>query len=278
MRLKGQGDLLLLNIITASLIIIITFLPANTIRIILGLPFLLFSPGYSLTAAFFPRKSQLDGIERLALSFGLSFALTPLTGIILVYSPWGISLPSALIFVAIIILATSLIACHRRHRLAESERFSVSWSFSLSLWDGQGLAGKTLSAILIVAILGSIGMLGYVIAMPKVGEQFTEFYLLGTDGEANEYPKELMVGEEAKIIVGIVNQEHEAMSYRVEVEINGGSNNEIGPIVLGYGDTKQEVVSFTPRGRGDNQKVEFLLYKSGQSQPGQSLRLWINVK
>jgi len=42
------------------------------IRIILGLPLVLFLPGYSLIATLFSRKDDLDGIERIALSFGLS--------------------------------------------------------------------------------------------------------------------------------------------------------------------------------------------------------------
>jgi uncharacterized membrane protein len=32
----------------------------------------LFLPGYALIAALFPRKDDLDGIERIALSFGLT--------------------------------------------------------------------------------------------------------------------------------------------------------------------------------------------------------------
>jgi uncharacterized membrane protein len=45
------------------------------IRIILGLPLVLFLPGYSLIATLFPRKDDLDAIERIALSFGLSIAI-----------------------------------------------------------------------------------------------------------------------------------------------------------------------------------------------------------
>ncbi|MBN1814156.1 MAG: DUF1616 domain-containing protein [Anaerolineae bacterium] len=47
-------------------------------RLFLGLLFVLFVPGYALQAVLFPRAADLDGPERLALSFGLSIAVVPL--------------------------------------------------------------------------------------------------------------------------------------------------------------------------------------------------------
>ena len=60
------------------------------IRIILGLPLVLFLPGYALIAALFIGEDDLDGIERIALSFGLSIAITHLFGLALKYTPFGI--------------------------------------------------------------------------------------------------------------------------------------------------------------------------------------------
>lgn len=51
----------------------------SIIQAIIGLPLVLFIPGYALSHAFFPKKKDLDLMERIALSFGLSFALIPLT-------------------------------------------------------------------------------------------------------------------------------------------------------------------------------------------------------
>jgi uncharacterized membrane protein len=50
----------------------------SIIQAIIGLPLVLFIPGYALSYAFFPKKKDLDLMERIALSFGLSFALIPL--------------------------------------------------------------------------------------------------------------------------------------------------------------------------------------------------------
>jgi uncharacterized membrane protein len=48
------------------------------IRLVVGLPLVLFIPGYALSYAFFPKKKDLDLLERIALSFGLSIATIPL--------------------------------------------------------------------------------------------------------------------------------------------------------------------------------------------------------
>ncbi|MBA7690235.1 hypothetical protein ES703_98759 [subsurface metagenome] len=79
------------------------------------------------------------------------------------------------------------------------------------------------------------------------------------------------------MIVGIINQEHETVSYRVEVRINGMKSNEVGPIVLEHEERELEV-SFVPKVSGNNQKVEFLLCKQGQTEACQSLHLWVEVK
>lgn len=54
-------------------------------------------PGYSLIRILFPAKApmrtstkQLDNVERIALSIGMSLALVPITGLLLNYTPWGI--------------------------------------------------------------------------------------------------------------------------------------------------------------------------------------------
>jgi len=139
-------------------------------------------------------------------------------------------------------------------------------------WD------RTLSVILALTILGALGMLGYAIAGPRVGERFTEFYIEGLEGKAADYPKELVLGEEGKVIVGIINREHETVTYQVEVAIDGVKNNEVGPVTLDHDGEWEEIVGFTPERAGDTQKVEFLLYKQGQSEVYQRLHLWVDVR
>ena len=278
MRVKFQSDLLLLNIITVLLIFFITFLPSNPLRIALGLPFVLFFPGYVLIAALFPRRNALDGMEKIALSFGLSIVLVSLVGLVLNYTPWGIRLYPILISLAIFTAAVSVVAWYRRRKLAEAGRFIIPFRLNLASWRGQKLVDKVLSVILIVAILGAAGTLGYVIATPRVGEKYTEFYILGLEGQAIEYPKEMRIGEQGRVLVGIVNREQQTVSYLVKVTIDEVTVNEIGPVVLHHEDKWEGEINFIPAQLGDNQKVEFSLYKQGQSEVYRMIHLWVDVR
>lgn len=135
-----------------------------------------------------------------------------------------------------------------------------------------------LAVILTLTILGVLGALGYTIANPKAGEKFTEFYILGLEGKAIDYPEEMIIGEEEKVLVGIINREHEIATYWVEVALDGVKNNEVGAVTLEDGEKWEGVVAFTADKREDNQKVEFLLYKQGWEGVYQRLHLWVNVQ
>jgi len=305
LRIKIGNGLIPLNLLVLLLIAVITLLPPTSLRIILGLPFLLFLPGYVLMTALYPKKEGIDGIERVALSFGLSIALAPLIGLILNYTPWGIRVESVLYSVASFIFITSIIAMLRRTRLPEQARFCIEFWLKLPGWGGSVL-NKSLSVILLVSILGALGALGYVIATPKLGERLTEFYILGPDGAAQGYPNEFVMNgdkvvlvrynggkiqevtsDTGRVILGIVNHEHENATYLVRVIIDGepvkvyfdkDELDKIGPIELAHEEKREHEIGFTPQHIGDNQKVEFVLYKDGALYFENPPHLRIDVK
>lgn len=51
----------------------------EAVRIVIGSLLILFLPGFSLSWVFFPKKEEIDWIERIALSIGLSVAVVPLS-------------------------------------------------------------------------------------------------------------------------------------------------------------------------------------------------------
>jgi len=277
LRIKLGSGLIPLNAIVVILVLAIMFFPSYVIRIIAGIPFLLFFPGYTLLAALFARKERMSGTERVALSFGLSIAAVALIGLILNYTPWGIRLESVLYSVASFIFITSLVAWLRRRRLTEHERFAIQFQVKMPGW-GKGAWDRVFAILLALAVLGALGLLGYFAATPKLGETFTEFYVLGQEGKSTNYPRELNVGEEGRVIVGIVNHEEKKVSYRVEVVIAGKRCTEVGPVVLADEQKWEGEVGFVSETSSEDQKVEVLLYKDGEVEPYLGpLYLWVNV-
>lgn len=110
LKISILNELILLNLLVMVLIIATIALPFDGLRVALGLPFLLFLPGYTLVATLFPRRQGIDVLERIALSFGMSIAIVSLIGLILNFSNWGIRLEPVLYSVASFIFITSIIA------------------------------------------------------------------------------------------------------------------------------------------------------------------------
>ena len=91
--------------------------PIVVFRWILGSIFVLFLPGYVTVQALFSGRRELDDIERFALSVGLSLAITPLMGLLLNYTPWGIRLDPIVLSLSIFTLDMAIIGTIRRYGL-----------------------------------------------------------------------------------------------------------------------------------------------------------------
>lgn len=271
-------DLVVVIVVSLALVPLAVFWGGGPVSLVLGLIFVLFFPGYTLVAALFPRRGDLDGVQRLALSFGLSIAVVPLIGLILNYTPWGIGLYPVLVSVLVFIFVMAGVAWYRRRRLPREQRFELQFRPRLSqFWGRQNRWDRVLIGLLVVAIIGTIGMLVYVTQTPKVEERFTEFYILGPEGKAENYPGVLVLGEEAKVTVGIVNREQEVTEYNVKILIEGQKVEKVGAIALAHEEKWEQEVSFAPTEVGEKQKVEFQLYKGGGSKAYHALNLWIDV-
>jgi uncharacterized membrane protein len=271
---------LLCIIITSILLVPLAIFTGGPVRIVLGLLFVLFFPGYTLMAVLFPRKTDLEVITRLALSVGTSVALVALLLLLLDFTPWSLQLHPIIVILFLFTGTAAAIAWVRRKRYATEERFNPILNLKLAtvfrFWTERKRLDRALIAILALVIIGTIGTLGFVIATPKAGDAYTEFYLLDLEKKADYFPSELAVGEEGEVIVGIINREGEATVYNIEILLDGEKTYDIGPINLGQAEKWEQGVTFTPTRDGPDQKVEFLLYKDSR-QLYQTLYLWIDV-
>lgn len=103
--------------------------PLVYIRYALGTIFVLWLPGYTFIKALFPThvpiktsSEDLDIIERIALSIGMSLALVPIVGLLLNYTPWGIRLtPIVLSLLALtIVFATVALIREKQAKTTKS--------------------------------------------------------------------------------------------------------------------------------------------------------------
>ena len=94
------------------------FYPWSYIRNALGIIFVLWLPGYTFIKALFPVQvpikmstENLDTIERIALSLGMSIALVPIISLLLNYTPWGIRLTPIVLslFALTLVFATAAV-------------------------------------------------------------------------------------------------------------------------------------------------------------------------
>lgn len=270
--------------------IFIPVLNESALRVVFALPTILFLPGYVLIAALFPRKEDLDAIERVALSFGLSIAVVPLIGLALNYTPWGIRLEPVLAALVFFIIVLAVISAIRRIMLSPDERFTVP--FRRIAADAQralmppdsSRVDRVLNVILIASIVLAIGATVYVITVPKEGEKFTEFYILGAAGKAADYPRDLQVGGEYGVIIGIGNHEYRNVTYTVECHLmnmtfdpttNTSSIQTMQELdhfslTLPHNTTQEVPWRFTVPAGGFN-RLEFLLFN--RTAPGETLRM-----
>ena len=281
MKIKAQHFLYAINVITALLFIIITFLPNDVLRIVVGLPVVLFFPGFALLAALFPRKESLNDIERVALSFGLSIVVVPLIGLALNYTPWGIRLYPILISLFIFIYTMSVIGWFRNRKLLEEERIALHLNLKFPslfhLWSSQSLRDKIITVVLAIFVIGAIGTLVYIIRQPRNVEKFTEFYILNDAGKVENYPGTIIAGQSAKVILGVINHENEATPYRIEITLGGKNVQRIEPFTLNAEQKQEQEITITPAETGERQKLVFLLYKDDSPDEFETLQLWIDV-
>jgi uncharacterized membrane protein len=172
------------------------------------------------------------------------------------------------------------------------------------------------SIILGLAIIAILGLGGYLIAHPRIGERYSEFYILGAEGNADLYPRTIGLDNNgnvswvqyshvltpevtpaaicpecevvkvsdnaARIVVGITNRERETMRYVVEVTFGGMLYQVIGPVELANGENWEQEVGLVPKEPGQNQKVEFKLFKirelGTKDEKNTLLSLWLGTQ
>ena len=306
------------------------------LRVVLGLVFVLFAPGYAFIGALFPERGpstegtsetsesngnpestagmadrahprqsgSIDGIERIALSFGLSIAITPLIGLVLNFTPFGIRLVPIVLSIGGFTVIACLFAARRRQELPPEDRFRVPYRAWLGmarseLFEPETRMDAALNVVLVVSLVLAISSVGYATLVPQQGESFSEFYLL-TENEtgnlvAEDYPQNFTAGQSRPVVVGIGNQEHEQVAYSVVAELQRVSIRNNSTTVrerqvlerfsrtIAANESARWTHNVTPSMTGERLRLVYLLYRgSPPAEPTvenayRETHLWVNV-
>ncbi len=178
---------------------------------------MLFVPGYCLTAALLPRADDLDGVERLALSLGLSVAWMSVLALILDWLPVGLYLWPIVVGELASIGAFAAVASRRRSRLPAGDAFvpDLAWQ-PRRWWQSQPSTVKRIAILIAAAVSLTLAAVAWTFFVPTASDFATEFYMLGDEGLAESFPREATLGRELSVTLGVTNRERGARKYRVE--------------------------------------------------------------
>ena len=194
---------------------------ASGVGSLLGILLVVFTPGYVLVAACFPKAREMDWIERIVLSFGLSVGVVPLLGLLLNLTPWGIRLVPVVVSIIVFTFSLGWAAYWRRMRLPVDQRLSLTFSLAIPTFHRLSLLDRGLTIGLAVGVVVTGGALAFVVLTANSGDTYTEFYVLAAAGNASGYPTTMNVSQEATVILGVVNHESVTVSYLIRIELVG---------------------------------------------------------
>ena len=241
-----------LLVLVADAAVLLPGIRETPLRAVLGMPLVLFVPGYLLLAILFPgrpkdrpananagglstwtrdeysvrsyREKGIDGVERAALSLALSLALVPVFGLILTFT-WRLDLVPIVAILSGYAALAAVFAAIRRVRIPEQDRFTLSaWTSDVRsrFFAGEG-RDVAINAVLALAIVLAMSGATYAVAVPGPDQSFTDFSVV-TQNEQGDfvtsgYPENFTSGEGQQLYAMIQNNEGETTTYTVVVEL-----------------------------------------------------------
>lgn len=131
-------------------------------------------------------------------------------------------------------------------------------------FQGKDRTRNIISTILFTVLILFIIITIYMIINPIQGNPYTEFYILGPDAKAGNYPTNLSEGQQGKVLIGVVNRENGTTNYQLIVK-NNNNIVENDNFSLDINEKKEISFIFTS-GPPNSNNLEFLLYKLPDNQ------------
>lgn len=309
----GVVDLLVIVGATLASVLTLRLLDVPSfLHLVLGLPLVLFVPGYVTTCALFPADSlgalvgegngsrTADGVvERLVFAIGLSLAIVPILGHVLVATPGRFSGPKLLAAVTAFTVVMGVVAIARRRVSSvsrDSEGTILPSRDDVVGFFRTGPSNVTLAFVLLGALFAA-GSVSFAIAGSVDRESYSELYLLAQNDsgelQATDYPQRYTVGEPRPLVVVVENHEGAARNYTVVAQLQR-VDDETGAVTererLGLfrgrvpaGGEFRRTHRVQPTVAGDDLRLTYLLYEgSAPAEPtienaDETVYLWVTV-
>jgi len=283
--LRGDHAAILLGcLVMISLVALGEFAPASSpylsmLRIPLSLVNILFVPGYLLQAFIFPYHSDLDGLERAGLSLGLSVALLSILALLIDRSPWGIGIWTITLGQSGVILLLATLGYIRGLSLSGSLAYVPTLATYLRSWwsNLQKIDRRMISLLIAVLLIASL-IVGFNFYLSDSTRFMTEFYILGVEGLAEDYPRKVDAGETINMIAGINNLEGESATYSIMLKYSDQQLVSFDNLTLQKDSKWQGEIVFAMPQTGEDQPVDILLARENYPFPYRTLRIWLNVQ
>ncbi|NHN43194.1 DUF1616 domain-containing protein [Halorubellus sp. JP-L1] len=276
------------------------------IRWAVGIPLLVFVPGYALVAATFPERAvdegTSDGVESgtpgWAVLLGIAVLASAVASAVVATAFAAVGalslLPVAAVLVGVTAVGAGVAALRRslvdpQYRRAPL-RTGVSSTATASL-PGTRRQNLALAGAVVVLVAAA----GLTAAFPATGEAYSEFYVLQEDDSgdlvAEGYPSEVVAGEGHTFHLAVENREQRSVDYTVVVVAQNVSDGEVieqrrldtASVSLEHGQRRVLARDVVPETTGEDVRIRFFLYKgdvpstASEASADTTLQVWTDV-
>jgi uncharacterized membrane protein len=222
----------------ALVLVVLTLAPSSPVtdvlRVIAGIPTVLFAPGFALVAVIWPRSGLRTG-ERLALSIGMSLCVCVLGGLVLYLLGVRLQALAWSTLLGVVTVGGSLGATVRRARQPRTETPTAGM--------GWPLPSVALSAAALALTVIAFGIAAGGAAQQR--ERFSELWLVQSD----------------QVEVGLRSMELQPTRYRLQVLDGDRVALDVNNIQLANGETWQTSLPLGPSlSNGD--AIQALLFRA----------------
>jgi uncharacterized membrane protein len=269
-----------LAVVLPGVLIWISIYPPDVLgiflRTVLGIIYLTALPGYSFVAFLFPRKRSLSPLERFGLCVGLSISFVGFAGYFVNGVGWGVRLETLSILLSTFCLLFFVLALVRRKRIRH-EHHTVNSEERLRMrLPMMSRSTGILAVVLSVTILSAIAVVIFSAMRAGPQERYTEYYLLGADGQLLTAMSPITLGENVTVILNVVNHEQREVKYSVLIR-DCGSLRLTDSFTLPDQQRWNKTYLLAPTVVGDQCNFSFQLFREGDTEPYRSLYFWMAV-